>query len=106
MPTHDNKRTNIVSQTDVTDVAKKVFADTDTAIAYFFTSNAKAVFDACCTQLQWALVADDNGDNTKVKYTLVFGSESKVDQFADAEKDSSNWGNNGFTSANSSSHLF
>ena len=31
--------------------------------------------DECCTILEWALVADDNGDNTKLKTTFAFGTK-------------------------------
>ena len=33
------------------------------------------MLDECCTVLEWALVADDNGDNTKLKTTFAFGTK-------------------------------
>jgi hypothetical protein len=99
------------------DSVKTVFANTDSAISHFFTSDAQAVFNECCTALQWALVADDNGDNTKVKYTMSFGTKgpgtSKENDWAGqfnsrktALLDADGWSNAGYTTADSSDHLF
>ena len=41
----------------------------------FFTDEALTVMDETCTILEWALVADDNGDNTKLKSTFAFGTK-------------------------------
>jgi len=112
-----NKRTNILSQIDDGSTALTTFADTNTAVAHFFTSDAQAVFNECCTELQWALVADDNGDNTKVKYTMAFGTKgsgtAEADDWAEqfnsrkqALIDSSTWGNNGYSFVTSTDHLF
>ena len=70
-----NKRTMIFSQVDDGSTALTVFANTDAAKAHFFTTEALAVWDECCTTLQWALLADDNGDNTKLKATFDFGTK-------------------------------
>ena len=99
------------------DSAKTVFANTDSAISHFFTSDAQAVFNECCTDLQWALVADDNGDNTKVKYTMSFGTKGPgtskendwAGQFNSRKKtliDNSGWSVISFGTANSTDHLF
>jgi hypothetical protein len=42
----------------------------DTAKSFFYTAEALAVFDECCTQLEWAIV-----DSTKLKYTMAFGTK-------------------------------
>jgi len=52
-----------------------IFADTDQAKSFYFTDNALTVMDECCTTLQWALVADVNGDNTQLKMTFDFGTK-------------------------------
>jgi len=70
-----NKRTSHFSQVDDGSTALTVFADTDTAKSHFFTAEALAVWDECCTTLQWALLADGNGDNTKLKVTFDFGTK-------------------------------
>lgn len=83
-----NKKSAIFSQGDVYEYevlgdtdrpeirrAKQVFADTTAAKNYYFTTEAQTVFDECCTNLQWALVNDDNGDATKLKVTFDFGTK-------------------------------
>ena len=83
-----NKQTKIFYQGDVyqyevlgdTDrpeilQAKTAFANLDAAKAYYFTTDALAVWDETCTQIQWALVNDDNGDATKLKVTFAFGTK-------------------------------
>ena len=63
-----NKITHIYTQHDDGSTALINFADTAAALAYYFTDEALAVFDECCTQLQWALV-----DAQTLKYTMAFG---------------------------------
>jgi len=53
-------------------LAKTVFANTDAAQDFFFTSDAQAVFNECGTTLEWELV-DDDDLATSVKYTIAFG---------------------------------
>ena len=112
-----NKRTNALAQIDDGSTALTVFADTDAAQTFFFTVEAQAVFNECCTELQWELVADANGDNTKVKYTMTFGTKgsgtAEADDWAEqfnsrkqALIDSSTWANNGYSFAVITDHLF
>jgi len=70
-----NKKTVILSQIDDGSTALITFANANDAVAFHLTSEAQAVFNECGTELQWALVADGNGDNTKLKYTIAFGSK-------------------------------
>jgi len=56
-------------------LAKTVFANTGEAQEFFYTDDALAVFNECCTELQWALVDDGDGLATGVKYTYTFGSK-------------------------------
>jgi len=67
-----NKRTSHFSQVAETPT---VFADVNSAKSHFFTPEALAVWDECCTTIQWALLADGNGDNTKLKVTFDFGTK-------------------------------
>lgn len=69
-----NKHTNIIEQVSDGSSALHSFANVDEAKAYYFTDRALAVFDTWCTNLQWALVADEDGNNTKLKYTYDFGT--------------------------------
>ena len=107
-----NKKTNILSQIDDGSTALTIFADINTAVAYFFTADAQAVFHECCTELQWSVV-----DNVKLKYTITFGTKGYPTNEADdwagqfnsrkqALIDSSTWGNNGYSFATSTDHLF
>lgn len=77
-----NKQTSIFSQIDDGSTALTVFADTDAAKSFFFTTEALAVWDETSTTLQWALVADGNGDNTKLKVTFDFGTKGSATQVA------------------------
>ena len=98
-----NKQTKIISQKDDGSTALTVFANTDAAKTFFFTDDALTVMDECCTILQWALVADGNGDNTKLKTTFAFGTKGNADIAAGddwaeqyntrktALKDAANW---------------
>ncbi len=45
------------------------------AQAWHFTTEALAVFDECCTQLQWGLVDDADGHPIKLKATMTFGTK-------------------------------
>ena len=63
-----NKITHIHTQNDDGSTALINFSDTDAALAYYFTDEALAVFNECCTQLEWALV-----DSNTLKYTMAFG---------------------------------
>lgn len=113
-----NKQTSIFSQVDDGSTALTVFADTNTAKSYFYTTEALAVWDETCTTIQWALVADGNGDNTKLKVTFDFGTKGTPDI---AESDdwagqynsrktalinSNGWAANAYTSESSEDHLF
>ena len=73
-----NKHTNIIEQVSDGSSAFHSFANVDEAKAYYFTDRALAVFDTWCTNLQWALVADEDGNNTKLKYTYDFGTRAGV----------------------------
>jgi hypothetical protein len=86
MPNNDdtygtfNKRTHIYSQETNAEGYQAVdeivtFANTTEAKNLFLPSALQTVYDECCTTLQWALVADGNGDNTKLKVTFDFGTK-------------------------------
>jgi hypothetical protein len=101
-------------------LAKTVFANTTEAQQFFYTDEALAVFNECCTLLQWALVDDDDDLATGVKYTYAFGTKggniSAADDWAglfDSRKktleDAEGWFKNPIYQTldnNVSSHLF
>ena len=116
-----NKRTQILTQIDLSNPYGEnpivTFANVTEAKNHFYTSDAQTVFDECCTQLQWALENDGNGDATKLKYTMAFGTKGGniteandwAGQFNSRKQallDSSGWTANGYTTAESNSHLF
>ena len=112
-----NKQTAIASQVDDGSTALTTFANVAAAKTFYFTDDALAVWDETCTQLQWALVADDDDNDTKLKCTFAFGTKASGTAEADdwgmqynsrmtALIDSSGWANNNYTTEESSDHLF
>lgn len=74
-----NKFTSHFSQVDDGSTPLTIFSSIDQAKSYFYTTEALAVWDECGTTLQWALLADGNGDNTKLKVTVDFGTKGNSD---------------------------
>lgn len=70
-----NKQTKIISQTYDGSTALTSFANVAAAKTFYFHAEALTVMDECCTILEWALVADERGDNTKLKTTFAFGTK-------------------------------
>lgn len=75
-----NKQTVIYSQTGD---SPTVFANVDAAKTFFLSTELLTIHNECCTTLQYALKADDNGDNTKLKVTFDFGTKGSPSQAAD-----------------------
>jgi hypothetical protein len=108
-----NKLTKILSQINDGSTALQNFADVAEAKAYFFSDAAIAVFDECCTELQWAVV-----DNQKLKYTMAFGTKGdptigEANDWAglyvsrtNALADAGTLSDNEYTEEESSDHLF
>jgi hypothetical protein len=108
-----NKQTTIFSQI-TTYAPSRTFATVNEALSYFFTTEALAVYNECCTQLQWALVED----STKLKSTITFGtkggSTARADDWAEqwnsrkiALQADSKWANEyGYTFEVTDNHLF
>ena len=107
-----NKLTKTLSQIDDGSTALQNFADVAAAKAHFFSADGLAVFDECCTELQWAVV-----DNQKLKYTMAFGTKGYPVEEADdwaglyvsrttALADAGTLGDNEYTEEESSDHLF
>ena len=81
-----NKQTNIYSQqvgepftltwdggSETETPVGVTFSTVDEAKNWFFTADALAVFNECCTTLEWALV-----DNDKLKATFDFGTKGAL----------------------------
>ena len=107
-----NKRTTIYSQIDDGSTPLANFATITEAKSWFFTNAALAVYDECCTELQWALVG-----TTGLKKTMAFGTKggqiAAVDDWAEQYKsrktalmDANNWAKNVWTHTETSEHLF
>jgi len=112
-----NKRTQILSQIDDGSTALTNHADVAAAKSFFYTVDALAVFDECCTQLQWSVENDGNGNATQLKYTMAFGTKggniAEADDWAgqfnsrkQALINSTGWSANPYTTQESNSHLF
>jgi hypothetical protein len=107
-----NKRTQVLSQIDDGSTALTTFATVNEATVFFYTTEALAVFNECCTQLQWALAG-----TTGLKYTMTFGTKGGNIAAADdwAEQFNSrktvlinakNWAKNVYSTQEVDSHLF
>jgi len=112
-----NKRTQILSQLDDGSTTATTFSSVTEAKDFFYTTAAKTVFDECCTQLQWSVENDGDGNATRLKYTMSFGTKggniAEADdwtgQFNSRKQaliNSNGWSENPYTTANSDSHLF
>ena len=126
-----NKQTKIISQNVFTTPPvsgplvpppdKTIFASVDEAKSYIFTDEALAVINETCTQVDWALVNDSDGNATQLKKTFAFGTKggniAAADDWANqynsrtqALRDSNNWSKTYtgkvFVYTDSSEHLF
>jgi hypothetical protein len=107
-----NKRTQLLTQIDDGSTAPTTFATVAEAKAFFFTAEALAVYDECCTELQWVLVG-----TTGLKYTMTFGTKggniAAADDWAEQFKSrmtalisANNWAKNPYAIQEVDSHLF
>ena len=107
-----NKRTTIYSQINDGSTSLVNFASIAEAKSWFFKDAALAVYDECCTQLQWELVG-----TTGLKKTMAFGTKGGNISAADdwsgqynsrktALINDNNWVKNFYTSQEVDSHLF
>jgi len=110
-----NKRTTIFSQ--IVDGSTGVntpttFATVAEAKTFFFNTEALAVYDECCTELQWALVG-----TTGLKRTMTFGTKggnvSAADDWAEQYKSKkaaltsiNKWAKLAWAHSETSDHLF
>jgi hypothetical protein len=107
-----NKRTQILTHVPADPSTLPTFTTVAQAKSYFYTDNALAVFDECCTELQWALVG-----STGLKYTMTFGTKggniAQADDWAEqfnsrktALISAKNWTKNSYITEVVDSHLF
>ena len=76
-----NKKTHIYHQTDEAGTplsSPKVFSNLAEAQSYFMPPELMVIFNECMTNLQWALVQDENSNSTKLKVTFDFGIRENV----------------------------
>jgi hypothetical protein len=108
MSTYHKTITTIFSQVDDGSTPLTVFATVDEAKSYFWTTEALAVVDSHTGQVAYQLVADANGDNTKLKKTEGFDAGAGVDYNSNKTSliNSNGWGNNPYTTESSEDHLF
>lgn len=74
-----NKTTVITSQSPDSTQTYVNFANVQAAKDHFFSADAQTVYDECCTNLQWALVANEDSNNTMLKCTYDFGTKGSAD---------------------------
>jgi hypothetical protein len=107
-----NKRTQILTQIDDGSTAPTTFSTVAEAKSFFYKDTALAVFDECCTELQWVLVG-----TTGLKYTMTFGTKGGniaaaddwAGQFTSRKRaliTAYNWAKNSYTTQEVDSHLF
>ena len=107
-----NKRTEILTQIDDGSTVPTTFATVAEAKLFFFTKEALAVYDECCTELQWALVG-----TTGLKYTMTFGTKganiAAADDWAEQYnsrktvlRNSDKWVNTAYSFQETDIHLF
>ena len=70
-----NKRTQILTQISDGSTSATTFSNVTEAKNFFYTTNAQTVFNECCTQLQWSVENDGDGNATLLKYTMAFGTK-------------------------------
>ena len=76
MTIHINKQTKISYQEPkFVGYTPQTFANVNDAKNYYYTANELAVFEKWCSQVQWAVVNDDDGNATQLKVTVQFNSE-------------------------------
>ena len=109
------KRSHVLSQVGEEQL---IFEDTQSAINFFYTKDAQAVFNECCTELVWQLQTDHNGNKTKLKFTMAFGTKGTpgiavADDWAglfnsrkDKLLDENNWGSGYNSELSRTDHLF
>jgi len=106
----ENKYTNIMSQHDDGSTALTIFTSVQQAKDYFMTANAQQCAVDNSTQVEYALVADDNGDNTKLKRTLGFDLSGQGQTYNNRMIELINaddWGATlPYSTADDSNHLF
>ncbi len=107
-----NKKSTIFAQI-TENTALKTFNSVNEALSHFFTPQALAVINECCTQIQWALT----DSSTKLQLTMSFGTKggniSSADDWAEqyntrsrALMDADDWTINGYTHQDTNNHLF
>ena len=86
-----NKKSGIFNQSSDGSSLRQAFSNVTEAKAFFFTTEALAVWDECCTQLQWALVDDELGNATRLKFTMAFGRKTDLPADNTGNDKSNDW---------------
>ena len=71
------KKTTIISQWEEDSTASQAFTTLDGAKDFYLTANAQECNEDHTTQVAYAIMADDNGNNTKLKMTLGFDNSGQ-----------------------------
>jgi len=86
-----------------------IFSSVDEAKSFFWSTDALSCVDTNTSQVQYQLVADGEGNNTMVKKTEAWDTSGIGDTYNTLKTNlinSNNWGITGYTTENSTDHLF
>ena len=76
MTIHINKQTKISYQESKHEsYTPQTFSNINDAKNFYYTANELAEFEKWCSQVQWAVVNDDDGNATQLKVTVHFNAE-------------------------------
>ena len=76
MTIHINKQTKISYQESKHEsYTPQTFSNVNDAKNFYYTANELAEFEKWCSQVQWAVVNDDDGNATQLKVTVQFNAE-------------------------------
>ena len=105
----NHKITSITSQVSDGSTTPRVFNTLQEAKDWFYTSQAQQCSEDNTYRVEYALVADENGLNTKLKRTEEWQPDGQGQIYNNAKIQligEGNWNNNVYTTEQSEDHIF
>ena len=105
----NSKITTVLTQKLKDNQTIKTFENLQEAKDWFFTANAQKLSADYCLKVQWALVQDENGNNTKLKKTEEWGLDGSAQVYNNKKIELigvDDWNTNDFHHETSDYHLF
>ena len=105
----NRKITTELAQKLTDDQTITIFENLQEAKDWFFTASAQKLSADYCLKVQWALVQDENGNNTKLKKTEEWGLDGSAQVYNNKKIeliDANNWMSNIFYHDTTDNHLF